>query len=264
MYADPSIYDILHTPGAAEEVTGLERMEKRFLTDRGVRPGAWLEPACGTGRYLRVAARRGRRVIGFDQSEAMIDYARARIARLGLARRATLFTADMECFDIAPAMAATPRITFAFNLINTFRHLETDAAALAHLRAVRRVLAPSGTRVVGVYALGISMTGYAAEFPSEDIWEARRGRVFVRQIAQYDPPPSRRRRWEQVHNVVVIQRPGREDELQTSSYRLRTYDRAQLEPLIKEAGFTIEAHVDEDARDVPVTEPGYAIWILRA
>lgn len=295
MYADPSIYDILHTPGAAAEVTGLERMERRFLTDRGVRPGAWLEPACGTGRYLRVAARRGRRVVGFDQSDAMIDYARARIARLGLARRATLFTADMETFDASPPFKAIapvaspgrptekpssqrpsnpakhraearchcPRITFAFNLINTFRHLETDTAALAHLRALRRVLIRE-KHAAGVYALGISMTGYGTEFPSEDIWEARRGKVHVRQIAQYQPPTSRRRRYEQVHNILVIQRPNREDEIQTSSYRLRTWDRAQLEPLIVESGFTIEAHVDEDGHDVPVVEPGYTIWILRA
>ena len=67
-----------------------------------------------------------------------------------------------------------------------------------------------------------------------------------------------------MHNVVVIQRPGREDELQTSRYRLRTYDRRQFEALIAEAGFEIAGHVDEQGRDVPVIEPGYGIWILRA
>jgi SAM-dependent methyltransferase len=288
-YSDASVYDILHAPGTAAEVTGLERIERRFLGEqrggRGGRGGwgVWLEPACGTARYLRVAARRGRRVVGFDASETMIAYARARFERLGaeVARRAILFVADMEGFDRAVAspframrqtggvlsggdvrtsgIGRKPGATFAFNLINTFRHLETDEAAVAHLRAIRRVLSDGG-----IYALGISMSGYGKEFPSEDVWEARRGSVHVRQVAQYDPPMSRRRRWEQVHNVVIIQRPGREDEVQTSSYRLRTYDRRQLEAIIAKAGFKVAGHVDEQGHDVPVTEPGYGIWILRA
>jgi SAM-dependent methyltransferase len=268
-YDDPSIYDILHAAGTAAEVDGLEQIERRFAPAGGSgasgpgRAGAWLEPACGTARYLRVAAMRGRRVVGFDTSEAMIEYARARLERLGsqISRRATLFVADMETFDAAPALSGRrpPRMTFAFNLINTFRHLETEAAALAHLRAMRRILAPGA-----VYALGVSLSGYGNEFPSEDVWEARRGRVRVRQVAQYDPPASRRQRYEQVHNVVVVQRPNRDDEVQTSSYRLRTYDRAQLEALVEQAGFKLAGHVDEAGRDIPIVEPGYGTWILRA
>jgi len=284
-YSDPSGYDILHAPGTAAEVDGLQRLEKRFAPTG--RRGAWLEPACGTARYLRVAAQRGRRVLGFDASEGMIEYARARLERLGpqVSRRATLLVADMETFDTAVASPframgvsrgaradgnsgtrnigrkpdATPRITFAFNLINTFRHLESDAAALAHLRAVRGVLARGG-----VYALGVSLSGYGNEFPSEDVWEARRGKVHVRQVAQYTPPASRRQRFEQVHNVVVIQRPNRDDEVQTSSYRLRTYNRAQFEALIERAGFEVAGHVDDAGRDAPIVEPGYGIWILEA
>ena len=65
LYADPTVYDILYTPGTAAEIDALERVERSLAGDR-LRPDRlWFEPACGTGRCLRVAAGRGRRVAGF-------------------------------------------------------------------------------------------------------------------------------------------------------------------------------------------------------
>ncbi|MFG0285847.1 MAG: class I SAM-dependent methyltransferase [Phycisphaerales bacterium JB039] len=258
-YDDPSLYDILHAPGVAREVDGLQRIERRFGPPR---PGVWLEPACGTGRYLRVAARRGRRVIGFDLSEEMIAYARRRVERLGpeVERRTRLFVADMATFDQQPAMrrAGRGRITFAFNLINTFRHLESTPAALGHLEAMRRTLAPGG-----IYVLGISLAAYGSEQPSEELWEARRGRTQVRHVAQY-LPPSPGGRFEMAHNILVVSRPGREDEVRASKFRLRTYSASQLERLVRRAGFEVAGHVDERGSDIPVVEPGYGLWALRA
>ena len=66
LYADPMVYDILYTPGTAGEVSAFEMLEKRFASGRLKKNRLWFEPACGTGRYLRVAQNRGRRVVGFD------------------------------------------------------------------------------------------------------------------------------------------------------------------------------------------------------
>src|SRR5690606_35644929 len=58
-YDEPMLYDVLHGKGTAGEVRGL-----RHLADRlGLDPtGPWLEPACGSGRYVRAAVARGVRI----------------------------------------------------------------------------------------------------------------------------------------------------------------------------------------------------------
>ncbi|MBK7403044.1 MAG: class I SAM-dependent methyltransferase [Phycisphaerales bacterium] len=84
LYDDPEIYDILHAPGTRAEVDGLEAIEGRYV-DRSRCGGArrWLEPACGSGRYIREAARRGIEAVGFDLSPGMIEYARRHAGRGG-------------------------------------------------------------------------------------------------------------------------------------------------------------------------------------
>ena len=64
-YRLPAWYDILHAAGTAEEVDGLEAIASRWVRPASRGPMRWLEPACGTGRYLRVIAGRG--------GEAMVD-----------------------------------------------------------------------------------------------------------------------------------------------------------------------------------------------
>ena len=83
-YETPRYYDIVYDGDSAAEV--------QFLVDvyaahgagsrgggahgrggraRRTRPRV-LEPACGTGRYLRVLASRGHRAIGFDREGVMV------------------------------------------------------------------------------------------------------------------------------------------------------------------------------------------------
>ena len=138
-YDDAMLYDILHAPGTAEEVDGLERIALRFAPGRPERQ-VWLDPACGTGRYLRVAAGRGRSVIGVDLSPAMIEYARRRVPG------GRLLVGDMQHLD---ALLRPASVHFAFNMINTIRHLLTDDALALHLRAMARVLVPGGVYAVG-------------------------------------------------------------------------------------------------------------------
>jgi SAM-dependent methyltransferase len=250
LYDDAEIYDILHAPGTAAEVTGLVRAAQRFV--RRARPLTWLEPACGTGRYLRMLAKRGERVIGFDRSPGMLAYARERMPR---PPRARLFEAEMTGFA---AGLGGRRVDVAFNLINTIRHLTSDAAMVRHLREVGRVL-----RKGGVYLVGIGLVAYAMEFPSEDVWIGSRGRVRVNQIVQYVPPLAEGDRWERVYSHLVITR-GREEEHRDSAYRLRCYSRGQWEKVIQRAGLRVEAVVDAAGRDLVVGSSGYGVWVLRA
>lgn len=244
------MYDILHAPGTAAEVAGLERTILRWGPPAR-RALTILEPACGTGRYLRLLARRGHRVIGFDREERMVEYARGRLAAAG-ADTARVFRAEMTEF----AKGVRGRVDAAFNLINTIRHLPSDRAMLAHLLEIRRVLAPGG-----VYLVGISLSAYGLEFPSEDVWRGRRGRVDVRQVVQFEPPATARSRVERVYSHLVIRRGGREEH-RDAAYSLRCYSERQWRGVLGRAGLSVRAVVDDRGRPIKPTAPGYAVWVL--
>ncbi len=266
-YSDAHVYDILHGPGTLEDVTMLERVERiaaqaalRGTRLRALRKGrTWLEPACGSGRYLLAAAKRGRTVIGFDLEPAMVDYCKGRAAKLQPAtrKRCTFGVADMTDFA---SMIPTGGVDFAFNLINTIRHLPTDAAMIEHLAQVRRAL-----RAGGVYVVGISLSAYGLETATEDVWSGSRGSTTVTQVVQYEPPLGARggSRVERVFSVVTVKSKRGERQF-SSTYGLRTYSRAQWERVIERAGMRVARVVDGDGHDHEPGVLGYAIWVLTA
>lgn len=258
LYDDPAIYDILHAPGTADEVDGLEAIERRFVPDAlTARARLWLEPACGTGRYLREAARRGIDTAGFDLSPGMIDYAVAHAPKPGPGVGKSAYAlADMTEFAKAIGRA---RVSFAFNPINTVRHLTSDAAMLAHFDQIARVLAPGG-----VYVVGLSLTAYGCESPSEDVWVGARGRVRVTQVVQFIPPRWERNpstRSEQVVCHLAIERPGGVEH-RDSVYRLRTYSLAQWESLVGRSALRIVESIDEVGERYPAGDGGYHLFVL--
>lgn len=227
---------------------GLERIAARAL---GRRTATWLEPACGTGRYLEALAKRGHRVIGFDRDPGMVGYAARRLRPWGTAAR--VLDADMTEFA---AKVGTGTVDVAFNPINTVRHLASDRDMLRHFREIRRVLRPGG-----VYAVGLSLSWYGNEVPSEDVWEGARAGVRVKQVVQYIPPRSRASRREWVHSHLEIRR-GRESEHRDSSYWLRCYGRRQWGSLVDRGGMRVAAIVNERGDEIEPVVFGYGIYLL--
>lgn len=257
LYGEPEIYDILHAPDTEWEVRGLFKIAARFLGPKKPESMRWLEPACGSGRYLRLAARKGVRVVGFDRAPAMIDYARARMKEIGASRRANLFVGDMVGFEqhLTPAS-----VDMAFNLINTIRHLPSDRDMIAHFRGLASVLKPGGVAIVG-----ISLSSYGNEFPDEDVWRAKRGRTDVTQIVSYIPAPGGKghgARVERVHSHLMVKTPAGVSH-HDDSYGLRAYDLKQWRSIVSRAGFRTIATIDEHGEDHPVREPGYALHVLQ-
>jgi len=267
-YVMPEEYDILHAAGSAEEVRALLRIERAHVATPRGRPRTWLEPACGTGRLLRLAAARGRNVIGFDREGPMVRYALRRVREAASRRaslrprearvRGTVFCADMTDFG---ARVRARSVDLAFNLINTVRHLPSDSAMLAHFAQVARALRPGGA-----YAVGLSLSSYGNESPTEDIWMGRRGLVSVRQVVQYLPAPGgrgKRARDEVCINHMTVTR-GRRETDHDFVYTLRAYDLRQWSALIARSRLRIDAVLDDQGGPIVPTEPGYAVFILRA
>jgi SAM-dependent methyltransferase len=258
-YDDPAVYDILHTPGSAAELDTVQRLARRHLEaqGRGRRRYTWLEPACGTGRYLRLLARRGEHAVGFDRDPAMVAYARRGMRALGPQRRARVLVADMTRFAdrVGPR-----RIDIAFNLVNTIRHLQNDAQMQAHLIEVARVL-----RAGGLYVVGMSLTQYGAELPSEDLWVGRRGSCRVTQLVQYLPPgsPGPRGRIETVISHLMIERP-RGVEHRDATYDLRCYDAAQWRKLVERSPLRIVAAADAHGNPIVDWNTTYVVFLMRS
>ncbi|HRQ72617.1 MAG TPA: hypothetical protein PLU35_06280, partial [Phycisphaerales bacterium] len=124
---------------------------------------------------------------------------------------------------------------------------------------IARVLRPGG-----VYAVGLSITAYAHEEPSEDHWQGRRGDTHVRQVVQYIPPGDAANpepRSELVVSHLTITRRGRVEHCD-AAYRLRTYNLTQWLGVIARSPLRVLAVVDEQGIDAFAHEPGYAIFIL--
>ncbi len=253
-YDRPLIYDILHAPGTDEEVEGLVRICRRF-SPRARRP-VWLEPFCGTGRYLRAAARRGFPGIGVDGDAGMIAYARRRTLRTWRGRGVAGVRYHVAAAETVARCVAGGSADFAIAPINSIRHLESDAAVLAHFRGMHGCLKPGA-----VYAVGLDFARYGRDCVEEDIWDGVRGPLRVTQVCQY-LPADRSDRMETVVSHVTCVRPSGVEHLDFR-YTLRAYDRAEWAELVGRSRFRIEAVVDGTGEDTDPDVFDYAIQILR-
>jgi SAM-dependent methyltransferase len=265
LYGDPSVYDVLAAPGTARDLDLLQRIARRWCSPPARRPAPpgrpathpsplWLEPACGTGRFVRLAARRGIRAVGFDREPGMVAYAQASLRRRGLDRRARVCLADLSDFREA-ARISPAAIDFAFVLDNTLRLLPDDAGVLAHFAQIAAVL-----RGGGVYAVGISLRG-EQEPPDEDLWQGRRGRCRVTQVVNYLPPPRRTARREWVVSHVTISRP-RGQEHRDDLFALRSYTPRQWVNLLERSALQRVASLDGRGRPLAAGLPPYQIELL--
>jgi hypothetical protein len=257
LYADPMLYDILYTPGTAAEVDVLERLEGRYASGSPRGNRLWFEPACGTGRYLRVAAGRGRRIAGFDRDEGQLAYARRRLP----CPPGHLFAAEMTDFAAGWHQAGLPRTgcQFAFNPVNTLRHLASDAELVRHLCQVAEVLAPGA-----LYVVGLSLVDYDWLFPDEDTWIGVRGGCRVTQLVNYLPPEpgTARARRETVISHLTVARP-RGDEHFDDAYDLHCCDEREWQRVLRQARAERVATCDATGRPLDGRIVPYQLEVLR-
>lgn len=117
----------------------------------------------------------------------------------------------------------------AFCMVDTFRHLLTEAEAISHLKNVARHLKDNGIYILGLHLLPVS--GITKRVHR---WQGNRGRLTVySNISVLDI--NRRKREETLRYILRI-----ENNKYQSDYKLRTYTPVQFLNLLKKAGcFTI-------------------------
>jgi hypothetical protein len=208
-------------------------------------PRRILEPFCGSGRLLRAMPGFA---LGFDRNPHMVRYARGRGCRV--------FRADAAAFAVREGS-----FDLAYCLIDSFRYLLTEEAALAHLRGVARALVPGG-----VYVLGFDVTGDLERDVSKDAWG------FEREGTRVDGEVrclgDRAGRVETLRVRVDIRR-GRERERIEDFRPMRVYARKDVTALLAaEGSFDLAAVFGRGydlARPVGLdTISGSAVLVLRA
>jgi SAM-dependent methyltransferase len=163
IYDYPVYYDLVFGSDWAAEFKFLEAAFQKHVDGKTKR---LLEPACGTGRLLFRMAKAGYGAGGLDLNEKAIAFCNARLKKHGF--RETAWVADMCDFSVAKPYDA------AFNTINSFRHLGTEKAAVAHFRAMAAAIRPGG-----IYALGFHLTPLEGIPTDVESWSARRGNLQI-------------------------------------------------------------------------------------
>ena len=162
IYDFPTYYDLVFGSDTAAEMRFLQQAFTRYV-EGPVRQV--FEPACGTGRLLYRMGQKGLGVGGIDLNPLAVEYCNKRLERLGLKGRVLL--GDMADFEVPKPFDA------AFNTINSFRHLQTEELAVAHLECVAQAVRPGG-----IYVLGLHLTP-RGEATDEEAWSARRGQLSI-------------------------------------------------------------------------------------
>jgi len=212
-YDYPAYFDLAFRDETQLEADFIEAACRKYC-DFPVR--RLLEPACGSGRLIVELARRGYEMTGFDLSEPMLEYARRRLARRKLS--ANLLDADMADFSFRHFDAA-------YNTFNSFRHLLTEEAALAHLRCVTDALRPGG-----IYILGLHLLPPDASEECTERWTARQGRTKLTATLKVIAS-NRRRRLETLRIAMRVRSSRREVRIQ-SDFTLRLYSARQIKSLL--------------------------------
>lgn len=267
-YADPLIYDVLHSPGTTDDITALLRMVRKHrpgMQRSGEGPLTFLEPACGSGRYLLALAAKGYRGVGFDLLEDMVTYAKGKAKREGAKTESllTYFAADMTDFTRGQSDAwwVKEKVDIAFNFINTIRHIDSDLGLQDHLRCVTSVLAQGG-----LYYVGISLCDYGNEDITEDMWEGTGQGLHVHQVVQYLPCQGGSGAGERDERVIshmtITDDRGHERHID-SNYILRGYSREEFERAVRESGMKVRCYMESDGREeIDPQGAGYTIAVL--
>ncbi len=218
IYDHPRYYDLIFGSDWKAEYDFLLGCFERFAP-KPVR--RLFEPACGTGRLFFRLGKAGYEISGNDLNPHAVRFCNARLKRHGLPE--TCVEGDMSCFEIRPKADA------AFNLINSFRHLQTEKAAQGHLNSMAAALKKGG-----IYLLGLHLTPVGEPDCTEESWSARRGHLAV--ISKmWSLDIDRRKRQEQIGMSFDIYTPTRQWQL-TEETIFRTYTARQFAKLIETTG----------------------------
>ncbi|MDA1013038.1 MAG: class I SAM-dependent methyltransferase [Planctomycetota bacterium] len=240
LYDFPKYYDLIFGSDWKAEYDFLLACFAKHI-DRSVH--RLFEPACGTGRLLVKLAQAGFAVSGNDLNPNAVKFCNARFQRHGLESAAVI--GDMSNFRLRRKVDA------AFNTINSFRHLGSEAAAVGHLECVARSLVKGG-----IYVLGLHLIPTDCNPTEDEAWSARRGNLQVNSY-MWSKGIDKKARIEHLGMYFDVFTPTRQFRL-VDHMEYRTYTKRQFQNLIRKVPeLQIEETYDFTYRiDTPIVVDG--------
>lgn len=214
-YDHPRLWDLAFSEETTPEADFLTAIIRKYLPENS---SAVLEVGCGGGRQVLELSRRGYNVTALDLNPNCVTATQELLCEHDL--RATVLQADMTDFVLPQ------KFCLAHCLVNTFRHLLTEQAAVSHLLAVARSLLPGGLYVLGFHllppdALELDCERWTIRLPGERITTTVR-------VLQF----SRRKRIETVRFSLCHTRGDQVRRL-AADYPLRIYRADQFRRLLR-------------------------------
>lgn len=224
-YDAPEFWDLAFSDETIPEADFIETVLQEFgpmsrpdSRPKSLSPSRILEIACGGGRQVIELALRDHHVAAFDLNERCVEYVTRRLHRKKL--DADLFISDMRSFG------TKEQFDLAHCLVNSFRHLISEADAVSHLNCVTSALKPGGLYLLGLHLLPPD----AAEDDCER-WTIQSGKTRVTttiRVLDF----NRRTRIETVRFSLKVTRPKGVLRFQ-ADHRLRIYRADQMRSLLK-------------------------------
>ncbi len=215
LYDYPKYYDVIFGTDWKAEYDFMLECFKAYSKRKVKRV---FEPACGTGRLLIKLAQAGYTVGGNDLNPKAVDYCNARFKRHDL--RPTATVGDMSDFTVSKPYDA------GFNMINSVRHLPTEAHARRHLECMAGAIAPGG-----LYLLGLHLIPTRGPRMEDESWSARRGHLQVNSYMWSKEIDLKKRR-EVLGMTFDVYTPTNQFRIEDEMI-YRTYTADQIDKLIK-------------------------------
>lgn len=217
LYDYPAYYDLIFGSDWRAEYDFIRGCFERFAKRPIKRV---FEPACGTGRLLIKLAEAGFEVSGNDLNERAVKFCNDRLKRKKFPE--SVVVGNMADFKLKKKVDAS------FNMINTFRHLNNEADAVAHLKCMAEA-----TNKGGLYLLGLHLIPTSPDRVEEEAWNARRGNLSVNTF-MWSKSIDTKKRAEYLGLTIDVYTPTKHITIEDEMV-YRTYSAKQMHALLEKA-----------------------------
>lgn len=216
-YDHPELYELGFLKETPKESKFLEAVFKKYVPFpvKNV-----LELGCGSGRLVCDMATRGFSMTGLDLNPTALEYCQKKLKKLGV--KGETVVGDMTKFKFDQPFDA------AVNAINTFRHLDSEEAALAHLDCVAEHLKPGGVFVLSLHLLPVDGDLWGTER-----WSAKDAKQSV-YYALTVVETSMKTRLEKLRISMLVKKKDKTVRM-SDHITLRIYTAPQLKSLLAKA-----------------------------
>jgi SAM-dependent methyltransferase len=254
-YNLPKYYDMAFERDVDSDI---KFFQKCFECYSDVKVKRILEPACGTGMFLEHLPRYGYQAIGYDLSDAMVEYSKLRIQNVGLSSdKADALVGNMKNMIFSESFDA------AFVCINSLGYLRNNADISSHFNTMAHNI-----RKGGIYIAEISCmcNDIVNEKRRDETWCVHDDKITLELTwnpSSYDIANRTRH----VDFRMAINDNGRYMEI-TEAHELRLWFYDEFKKFASDQGFEIVAIYNQNYEkiplDIPITgELGVLFYVLK-